>query len=149
MPVDVRTEATIAASPDVVASVASDPDRVRDWYTAISRVEWLTPPPLAAGTRLAFEARFLGRPLGYVYEVVELDLPRRMVMRTADGPVPMETAYTWEHGADGGTRMTIRNRGEPRGFGRLAGLVMAPAIRRANRRDLARLRDLVERRGDG
>ena len=144
MPVDVRTEAVIHAPPETVAAVAADPDRVREWYANIERVDWLTPPPLATGTRLAFAARFLGRRIAYEYEVAELDLPRRLVMRTADGPFPMETTYLWEDDGRGGTRMTLRNRGEPTGFGRLAGLVMAPAVRRANRRDLARLQQLVE-----
>ena len=141
---DVRTEAVIHAPPDAVAAVAADPNRVREWYANIERVDWLTPPPLAAGTRLAFRARFLGRRLAYAYDVVELQLPQRMVMRTADGPFPMETTYLWEDDGRGGTRMTLRNRGEPTGFGRLAGLAMGPAVRRANRRDLARLKRLVE-----
>jgi Polyketide cyclase / dehydrase and lipid transport len=144
MPIDVHTEAVIHAPPEVVAAAAADPDRATEWYANIERVEWLTPPPLAAGTRLAFVARFLGRRLAYTYEVTELELPRRMVMRTADGPFPMETTYGWEGDGRGGTRMTLRNRGEPSGFGRLAGLLMGPAVRRANRRDLARLARLVE-----
>ena len=144
MPVDVRTEVVIAAPPDAVAAVAADPDRVREWYANIERVDWLTPPPVAVGSRLAFVATFLGRHLAYTYEVVELEPGRRLVMRTADGPFPMETTYLWEDDGRGGTRMTLRNRGEPRGFGRLAGLVMGPAVRRANRRDLARLKRLVE-----
>jgi hypothetical protein len=144
VPVDVRTERSITAPPTDVAAVAADPDRAPQWYANIERVDWVTPPPLAAGTRLAFVARFLGRRLAYTYEVTELDLPRRMVMRTEQGPFPMETTYEWRADGRGGTRMTLRNRGEPTGFGRLAGLVMAPAVRRANRRDLARLAALVE-----
>jgi hypothetical protein len=144
MPVDVRNERSIAAPPADVAAVASDPDRAPDWYANIERVDWVTPPPLAVGTRLAFVARFLGRRLAYTYEVVELDLPRRLVMRTEQGPFPMETTYEWDADGRGGTRMSLRNRGEPTGFGRLAGLVMAPAVRRANRRDLSRLAALVE-----
>jgi hypothetical protein len=149
MAVDVRTEATFDAPPEAVAAVAADPDRVTDWYADIASVEWLTPRPLAVGTRLAFVATFMGRRLRYTYEVVELDLPRRLVMRTADGPFPMETTYEWADVGAGGTRMTLRNRGEPSGFSRLAGLVMAPAIRRANRKDLARLEGLVAPRSGG
>ena len=146
MAVDVRTERSIAAAPDDVAAVAADPDRAPDWYANIERVDWVTPPPLAVGSRLAFVARFLGRRLTYTYEVIELDLPRRMVMRTEEGPFPMETTYEWRREGRGGTRMSLRNRGEPTGFGRLAGFVMAPAVRRANRRDLARLAGLLEGR---
>jgi hypothetical protein len=42
--------------------------------------------------------------------------------------------------------MTLRNRGEPAGFSKLAGPIMAVAIRRANRKDLANLRSVLEAR---
>jgi hypothetical protein len=40
--------------------------------------------------------------------------------------------------------MTLRNRGEPAGFGKVAAPVMATAIRRANRKDLASLKKIME-----
>jgi hypothetical protein len=58
----------------------------------------------------------------------------------------METTYTFEGAADGATRMTLRNRGEPAGFAKLAAPVMARAMRRANGQDLRRLKELLERR---
>jgi hypothetical protein len=42
--------------------------------------------------------------------------------------------------------MTLRNRGEPSGFSRVSGTLMAPAMRRANRKDLRRLKSLLEGR---
>jgi hypothetical protein len=93
---------------------------------------------------MAFVAHFLGRRLAYTYEVVDLVPDARLAMRTAEGPFPMETTYTWEPAGDGRTRMTLRNRGEPRGFSKLAAPFMAAAMRRANRKDLARLKALLE-----
>lgn len=103
-------------------------------------------PPLAAGSRLAFVASFLGRRLAYTYEVAELVPGERLVMRTADGPFPMGTTYTWEDAPGGGTRMTLRNRGEPAGFAKVAAPALAGAMRRANRKDLARLKQILEAR---
>jgi hypothetical protein len=57
----------------------------------------------------------------------------------------METIYTWKSTADGNTQMTLRNRGDPAGFASLVAPLMALAMRRANRKDLARLRQLLER----
>lgn len=146
MTVDVLVETTIARPPEVVSAFAGDPTNATQWYANIRSVTWRTPPPVAVGSRMEFEAHFLGRRLVYTYEVADLVAGERMVMRTADGPFPMETTYTWEpFGA--GTRMTLRNRGEPSGFGRMATPLMERFIRRATNQDLARLKSLLEGAG--
>src|SRR5947208_8965311 len=146
MNVDVSTDAVIHRPPQEVAAYAADPQHAPDWYVNIKSVEWKTPPPLRAGSKVAFVAHFLGRRMAYTYEIVEFAPGRRLVMRTAEGPFPMETTYTWEPAGDGDTRMTLRNRGEPAGFSKFAAPVMAFAMRRANRKDLAALRRVLERR---
>ena len=93
---------------------------------------------------MRFVARFLGRRLVYSYELVELVPNARLVMRTAEGPFPMETTYTWSPAGDGATHMTLRNRGEPAGFSKVAAPAMAAAMRRANTKDLAALRRILE-----
>jgi hypothetical protein len=145
VPVDVTTEIEIARPRDEVSAFAADPDNATAWYENIERVEWRTPPPLAVGSQLDFVARFLGRRLAYTYEIRELVAGERLVMRTSSGPFAMETTYRWADSCDG-TRMTLRNRGEPAGFSKLVAPFMAPALRRANRKDLARLKAILERR---
>jgi uncharacterized membrane protein len=144
MPVDVVSEIEIDRPRDEVAAYAADPQNATAWYENIERVEWKTDPPLAVGSRMAFVARFLGRRLAYTYEVTELVPGERLVMRTADGPFPMETTYTWSDAAGGGTRMGLRNRGEPSGFSKIAAPMMEVAMRRANRGDLDRLKRILE-----
>jgi uncharacterized protein YndB with AHSA1/START domain len=144
MALDVVTETVIAAPPEKVSQYAGDPSNAPQWYANIDSVDWKTPRPVAVGSRLEFVARFLGRRLVYTYEVRELVPGERLVMSTAQGPFPMETTYTWEPAPGGGTRMTLRNRGEPSGFASVAAPVMATAVRRANEKDLARLKRLLE-----
>ncbi|HZZ90882.1 MAG TPA: SRPBCC family protein [Caulobacteraceae bacterium] len=144
MTVDVVTETTIDRPPDLVAAFAADPDKVPQWYANIKSVEWKSERPARAGSRIAFVAEFLGRRLAYTYELVEYDLPNRLVMRTQEGPFPMETTYTWAPSGEGGTRMTLRNRGEPTGFSALAAPFMAMAMRQANRKDLQKLKQILE-----
>ncbi|MDT0469827.1 SRPBCC family protein [Streptomyces gibsoniae] len=143
MAVDVLTETVIARPRAEVAAYAGDPDKAPEWYVNIASVRWRTEPPLVVGSQLDFVANFLGRTLTYTYEVVEYG-PDRMVMRTAQGPFPMETTYTWEPVDATHTRMTLRNRGEPAGFAKVAAPMMAVAMRRANTKDLARLKQLLE-----
>ena len=143
MAVDVVTEIDIARPRADVYAFASDPDNATRWYSNIDSVEWETPRPAGLGSRIAFSARFLGRRLTYTYEVVERVDGERFAMRTAQGPFPMETTYAFSD-ADGGTRMTLRNRGEPSGFAKVGASLMAAAMRRENRKDLERLKGLLE-----
>jgi Polyketide cyclase / dehydrase and lipid transport len=146
MGVDITTEIQIARPRHEVAAYAADPDNATSWYENIKAVEWETPRPLAVGSRIAFVAEFLGRTLAYTYEIRELTAGEWLVMSTAQGPFPMETTYTWEDTLDGGTRMTLRNRGELAGFERVLAPLMVRAVRRANRKDLRLLRQILERR---
>ena len=144
MAVDVVTEIVIARPAEVVAAYAADPANAPAWYDNIASATWQTGPPLRTGSRIAFTAHFLGRHLAYSYKVTDYTPAERLVMRTAQGPFPMETTYTWQAIDDRSTRMTLRNRGEPAGFAKLTAPLMAIAIGRANRKDLANLRALLE-----
>jgi uncharacterized protein YndB with AHSA1/START domain len=144
MAVDVVSEIVIERPPEVVAAYAADPTNAPRWYVNIQSVEWETEPPIRLGSRMAFVAQFMGRRLAYTYEIVELVPSERLVMRTAEGPFPMETTYTWEPAGDDGTRMTLRNRGEPSGFSKVGAPLMRASMGRANRKDLAQLKSLLE-----
>jgi uncharacterized membrane protein len=142
--VDVLTEIVISRAAGAVAAYAADPANAPAWYENISSVTWETSQPLQTGSRVAFTARFLGRQLAYTYEITDFTPAERLVMRTAQGPFPMETTYTWQAVDDDSTRMTLRNRGEPAGFSKLAVPFITMAMRRANRKDLRNLKTVLE-----
>jgi uncharacterized membrane protein len=146
MTVDVTTAIDIDVPRAAVAAYVSDPDNATSWYENIKSVKWQTPRPLTVGTRVEFVAHFLGRRLAYTYEVTELQPGNRFVMSTAQGPFPMETTYEWADAANGATHMTLRNRGAPSGFSRVAAPMMTRAMRRANTKDLQRLKQVLESR---
>jgi polyketide cyclase/dehydrase/lipid transport protein len=146
MPVDVTTEIYIDRPRSEVAPFATDPDNATAWYANIKSVHWQTPRPVRVGSRIAFEARFLGRSLSYTYEVRELEAGARLVMKTDEGPFPMETSYIWQDTPSGGTHMTLRNRGEPSGFANLAAPLISAQMRKSTNRDLRLLKSILERR---
>ena len=130
----------------MVAGYVSNPDNATEWYVNIKSVDWETPRTAVVGSRVAFVANFLGRRIAYTYEVRDIVPGELFVMSTADGPFPMQTTYAWQDAPGGGTIMTLRNEGEPAGFGKVAAPVMATAMRRANQKDLARLKGILEAR---
>lgn len=147
MHVDVITRIVINRPREAVAAFAADPSNVPRWYVNIKSIEWKTPPPARVGSEVGFVAHFLGRQMAYTYKIVEFVPSQLLVMTTAEGPFPMETSYTWESRGPEQTEMTLRNRGNPSGFSKLLSLVMVPAMRRANQKDLARLKQLLESSG--
>ena len=142
--VDIMSEIVIDRDRRLVSEFASDPDNVKKWYVNIKNVAWLTPKPMQKGTRIAFNSMFLGRKFSYTYEVTELLETERLVMRTAAGPFPMETIYTWEDAGEGKTSMRLRNRCVPSGFARILAPLMSGSIRRANQKDLELLKKTLE-----
>ncbi|TPI43845.1 ATPase [Mesorhizobium sp. B3-1-6] len=144
MTIDVTSRIEIARPRAVVAAFSADPDNVPRWYVNIKSVEWKTPRPAQVGSRIAFVAQFLGRRLVYTYEIVDLVQGERLVMRTAEGPFPMETSYAWRDTREGATHMALRNRGIPTGFSRLVAPFIALAVRRSTDRDLLRLKNILE-----
>ncbi len=142
--VDVLTEIIIARPQKVVSEFTTNPDNATLWYVNIKTVEWKTAKPLAIGSQIAFVAEFLGKKLSYVYEVVDWIPGFSFTMRTADGPFPMETTYTWTSINDNSTRMTLRNTGNPKGFSKIFSPFMATMMRKANNKDLQLLKKILE-----
>ena len=144
MPVDISSEIVIDRPRAEVAAFAGDPDNAPAWYEHVKRVVWRTRRPRAGGTQVGFLAESLGRQLEFIYEVTALVPGERLVMRSEEGRFPMETTYSWRDEPGGGTRMSLSNHAEPRGVGRLSASLLKRSMRRANAKDLSRLKHVLE-----
>jgi uncharacterized membrane protein len=144
MSVDITSEILIERPAGIVSAYVCDPANAPIWHTNIKSAEWKSEPLVHVGSRVAFVAEFLGRKLEYTYELAEVIPGEKLVMRSVEGPFPMETVYTFETTRDGHTRMTLRNHGEPGGVSKLMTPMIATAMRSANEKDLAKLKEILE-----
>ena len=143
--IDVSTEIDINCSRDKVSEYSANPDNAPKWYVNIKAAKWKTPRPLKVGSQIVFKAKFLGKSLVYIYEISEYAAEQKMVMKTIMGPFPMETIYTWKSIAGNITRMSLQNKGTPAGLSRLLTPLFSFAIRKANNKDLLRLKQIIEK----
>jgi carbon monoxide dehydrogenase subunit G len=143
MALDVVATTAIARPPEAVAAYAFDPANDPAWIGGIRRVERLTDGPIAVGSRVRRVGGFLGRPIEWVMDVVELVPARRLAVHAIRSPFPMDVTYELEPDGEG-TRASIRIRGEARGIYGLLGPLTPRAVRRSVGSDLRRLRDAVE-----
>ncbi len=146
--VDVKTSILISLPVKKVAAYAADPLNAPNWYVNIKSAEYLLGEEkvLEVGSQIAFKAQFLGRQLAYTYEITEYVPLQKLVMRTADGPFPMETTYSWKAASEDQTHMHLRNTGRPSGFSGIVTPLMAWAMKRANGKDLERLKNILEKK---
>ena len=143
MALDITAERFIRREQATVAAFALDPANDPAWIGGIKTVRLLGEPPLRQGSRVARVAHFLGKRIEYVNEVVALDPPHRLAMRSVAGPFPMAITYEFA-AAPGGTRARIRVQGDAAGFYRLATPLLAAMVRRSVARDLRTLARLME-----
>ena len=143
MGVDVSVTIAIDRPPAIVMAFASDPTNDPAWIGGIRSVDILSQDPVGPGTTVRRVASFLGRKIGYTTEITDLEPGVRLTMRSLAGPFPLAVTYGFEPTTTG-TRMTIRNTGDPKGFFRLTKPLLKAAIRRNVRRDLAALKSLLE-----
>ena len=143
MSIDVMAEVHVKRPRDEVAAYMSDPANDPDWIGGLRSARLVGDGPLAEGSRVARVASFMGRKVEYINEITALEPGRKLDMRSVKAPFPMHITYTFED-RDGGTLVRNHVRGGG-GFFSLGSPLFAPMVRRNVRKDLERLRELLER----
>jgi hypothetical protein len=144
MSVEAQTEITIDRPLKAVAAYAANLENVQHWYHGVTSASWQTPPPAKKGSQVALVNRLLGKRFPYVLEIVDYDVPRRVVMRSTEG-TKMITTYSWAAAGPKATRMTLHRRGECSPFNIMATIVWKLGMRKRLERDLATLKAVLER----
>jgi hypothetical protein len=144
MPIDVDAEVLIRRPRAEVASWVTDPANDRTWILALSEVNQVTDPPIRVGSRVERVARFLGRRIVYLNEVVEYEAESRLVMKSVKAPFPMAVRYEFTDAEGGATRVRVGNKGGSGIVSTLTGPLMGWMVNRQVKKDLLLLKSVLE-----
>ena len=141
-----RRETVVAATPEEVWRVVSDPEQLARWWPGVTRVEEATPQ---AWTKVLGSPR--GKKVRADYTRVEAASKERLVWRQEVEGSPFErilfsalTTISLSPAEDGATRVTIALDQKPRGWARFAPLQFRAAASRQVQGALDGLRALYE-----
>jgi hypothetical protein len=146
MALNVLAETEIDRPVSEVAAYAFEPTNDPKWIGGITNADLLTPRPVGLGTQVQRLAKFMGKTIDYILEVVEYVPAHLMVMKSIKSPFPMRVTYQFDSLGAEKTKASVRVEGNAKGFYSISDFLMAPMIRRNLRRDLRNLKAIVEAR---
>src|SRR5690349_15791521 len=79
---------------------------IADWDPGVARAKALTDDQLAVGARFEVISSFMGREVPLVYETIEIDRPRRVLLRAETGTIVSLDEMTFDVRPGGGTVVT-------------------------------------------
>ena len=113
------------------------------WQTTLTDVHRLTDGPLVPGSRVSESRRFLGRRIETVWELTACEPPHLCSIASVTAPFAWQGTYALEAAGEG-TRFTVRLRGNPGGFFRIAEALLERFVRRELAGNLGNLNDVLE-----
>jgi uncharacterized protein YndB with AHSA1/START domain len=140
---EIEETAQIAQPIEKVWAFVIDQANTPLWQTTLSDVRCLTDGPLGAGSQVSESRRFLGRTLETIWEMTACEPPHTSSIASVKAPFAWEGTYTLAEEGDG-TRFTIRLRGNPGGFFRIAEPLLERFVRREIAENLGNLNDVLE-----
>lgn len=78
---EITRERDVPGTPDEVAALVTDLERWPEWFALHKGWSEDVPSTATVGTRFKHKVRVLGVPADVTWEVVELDVPHRFVLR--------------------------------------------------------------------
>lgn len=141
MALDVLVKTEIDRPRKEVATFAFEPDNDPLWIGGIKEAHLLTKRPVGLGTKVQRLAKFMGKTIDYVLEVIAFEEERLMVMKSVKSPFPMKVTYRFDDLENNKTLAQVRVEGSSKGFYKIADFLMAPMVRRNLKQDLERLKN--------
>jgi carbon monoxide dehydrogenase subunit G len=103
---------------------------IADWDPGVVRATHHTAEPLEAGARFKVTTSYMGRESTLTYETIEIEAPRRVLLRAETGNFTSLDELKFDLRPGGGTLVTYDADLAMKGIARLAELPMRLAFRR-------------------
>ena len=133
-------EVTIDRPVAAVFAYVSDVRNLPEWQESAVAAEWIEP-----GRRFRERRTLLGRAAETEVEVTAFEPERRFDVRALTGPVRFEIRHAFAK-ADGGTLLRVSSEAKTGGALRFAAAMAKSQVERQFRRDLDRLKNVLESR---
>jgi carbon monoxide dehydrogenase subunit G len=139
-----ESRVTIGKPPEDVFPWLIESDKVPQWMSGLELYEPLEPGPLNVGSRIRQELVVSGYHLHLQLEVVELDAPRRAVLRFEGSGFKAANEYTVTEEGGGGRVSWVVSGDATSMKARLIAPMVQAKLQAKHDADLARLRALLE-----
>jgi hypothetical protein len=136
----VEIERPAGAVFDFVAEFENNPC----WQRGMRACRWTSDPPRGEGSTYEQEARFLGKDVRNSFRITAFEPGRRVSFESTGGTFPIAVTRTVEPLGPDRSRFTEDVQGDARGFYRVAEPVLQLLVRASIKRDLPRLKALLE-----
>jgi uncharacterized protein YndB with AHSA1/START domain len=146
-----RVEASVVVNRPIeeVFAFVSDLTNTPQWATEILEMKKTSEGPVGVGTTFTSAAKMLGQQLENAHEILEYEPSRKLVLNTTAGPISVDAeVFTFEPEA-GGTRITHVIEGDPGGFFKLTGPIVARLMQRQWDTNFDVLKELLEAPAEG
>ena len=134
---------TIERPIDEVFAYAGDPNNDPQWSTAFVEARMTSDGPLAKGSTLTEQMRFLGKRIDIDCEVTEYEPEQRVALNLVAGANTGVHVRTFET-VDGGTQVTMMTEGDAGGLFKIADPVLNKVGTRQLSADLQALKAILE-----
>ena len=142
--VTAKTSVDIDRPADEVFRFVSELPNNPRWQRGMRACRWTSDPPHGVGSTYEQEARFLGKDVRNSFRVTALDPGRRIIFESTGGSFPLAVTRTVAPLGAGRCRFTEAVEGDARGYYRVADPVLQLLVRASIKRDLPRLKALLE-----
>ena len=105
--VEVETSVLVKQPIKKVFDFVTTPENDVQWYIGLESRDHTPDEPSGVGSTSMSTIRFLGVPMEVVWEVVEYVPPMKISVKTIEGPVSVESDYTFEAVGEDQTRVTV------------------------------------------